>query len=260
MNALPSLFVSHGAPSLLIEDAPARDFLAGLGARFPRPEAVIVLSAHSLARVAAVGTAQRYRAVHDFGGFPDALYRVGYAPPGDPVLAARILGALGRAGIPAVDDASANLDHGAWVPLKLVFPEADIPVVPVSLEASPDDRRHIALGRALSGLRQEGILVLGSGSLTHNLRDLGLTQGAGAPPAYVGEFAEWVQRTLEAGDEDALAAWRARAPHARRAHPTTEHFLPLLAAYGAGGIRPRAERLHASVTHGALAMDAYAFH
>ncbi|QEL65165.1 protocatechuate 4,5-dioxygenase [Oryzomicrobium terrae] len=265
---LPSLFVSHGAPSLLLEDVPARDFLAGLGPQldrtYGRPRAVVAISAHDMARLTVVGSAERLETIHDFWGFPDELYRRRYNAPGSPDLAQHVAGLLGAAGINhAVADAP-GLDHGAWVPLTLMYPAADIPVVPVSLSATLDERQHLALGRALASLRREGVLVLASGSTTHNLRDLGRHLAGTPEGAYVDGFAEWLAATLAAGDEAALLDWRAATPYGRRAHPTPEHFIPLFAAYGAAygdnGAPPRAERLHHSITHGILAMDAYAFH
>ncbi|WP_334156611.1 DODA-type extradiol aromatic ring-opening family dioxygenase [Oryzomicrobium sp.] len=271
MTTLPSLFVSHGAPSLLIEDVPARDFLAGLGQHidrtYGRPRAVVAVSAHDMARLTVVGSAERLETIHDFWGFPDELYRRRYDVAGSPALARDVAGRLEAAGIPHALADAPGLDHGAWVPLALMYPEADIPVVPVSLSAHLDEAAHLDLGRTLAPLRDEGVLVLASGSVTHNLRDLGRPLAGTPEGAYVDGFADWLAAILAAGDTAALLDWRNATPYARRAHPTPEHFIPLFAAYGAAlgpangdNGAPRAERLHRSVTHGILAMDAYAFH
>jgi len=252
-----SVFVSHGAPSLPLDDVPARSFLRELGARLPRPSAIVAVSAHTIARGIVVGSAPRMHAVHDFSGFPDALHRLRYDPPGDPALASEVAARLVSDGIaPVAETVIDGLDHGIWVPLSLMFPEADVPVVVVSLDARMDGPMHVAVGRALGGLHRDGVLVLGTGSVTHNLREV----FAGAPDApvapYAVAFADWVSSRVEAGDVDALQSWQTLAPHAHRAHPTPEHFMPLLVAAGAGGA---GTVLHRSFTFGVLGMHAYAF-
>jgi 4,5-DOPA dioxygenase extradiol len=168
-----SLFVSHGAPTLPLDDVPARAFLRGLGGALPKPRAIVAISAHTVARGVLVGSAPRMHAVHDFGGFPDALYRLRYDAPGDPALAARLATRLRDAGIAPLGEATIDgLDHGIWVPLSQMYPEADVPVVVVSLDARMDAATHLAIGRALRGLDAEGVLVFASGSVTHNLRDV----------------------------------------------------------------------------------------
>lgn len=252
----PSLFVSHGAPTLPMDDIPARDFLRGLG-RSGKPRAVVAVSAHTVARGVVVGSAPRLHAVHDFRGFPPALYRLRYDPPGDTALAHRVAGMLAAADAAPVAEAEIDgLDHGIWVPLSLMYPEADVPVVVVSLDADMDPAKHLAIGQALAPLRNEDVLVLASGSLTHNLREFA-GQPIDAPAAgYAVEFADWVRNAVERGDRQALVDWQAQAPHARRAHPTTEHLVPLLVAAGAG---KRGRALHESFAFGVLGMHAYAF-
>jgi len=259
-GSLPAaIFVSHGSPTLPLDDVPARAFLRALGARLPRPRAIVAVSAHTVARGVLVGSAPRMHAVHDFGGFPDALYQLQYDPPGDPALAIRIAHRLRDAGLAPVGEATIDgMDHGIWVPLSLIWPQADVPVVVVSLDAGMDPAMHLALGRALRGLDTEGVLVLASGSITHNLRDLfagGRTLEA-QPEPYARAFADWVSAQVAAGDTAALGRWEA-APYARRAHPSAEHFVPLLVAAGVGVV---GELLHDSYTFGVLGMHAYAFH
>ena len=253
-----SIFVSHGSPTLPLDDVPARAFLRGLGARLPRPGAIVAVSAHTVARGVQVGSAPRLHAVHDFGGFPEALYRLRYDPPGDPALAERLARRLSGAGFgPVAATAIDGLDHGIWVPLSQAWPRADVPVVVVSLDARMDPAMHLALGRALRGLDAEGVLVIGSGSVTHNLRDVfagGRAIDAPVEP-YARAFADWVSARVRDGDATALLQGH-DAPHAGRAHPTPEHYLPLLVAAGAGGA---GEVLHESFTFGVLGMHAYAF-
>lgn len=259
VKRFPSLFVSHGAPTLIIEDVPARRFLVQLGKDLGTPQAIIVVSAHDIGRKPTVRTAAQLETLHDFGGFPRELYQLEYAPPGDAALAADIAGALAAAGIDHQISGDPALDHGAWVPLRLMYPDARIPVVPLSLESSLDAARHIGIGRAIAPLRSRGVLILTSGGLTHNLRDF-TGAGASAPALpYVAPFAEWMDAALGRGDARALADWQTAAPNARRAHPTADHLMPLFVGFGAGGAASRGRRLHASVTHGMLAMNAYAF-
>lgn len=255
----PPLFISHGAPDLVLHDLPGRRFLAGLGASLPRPRAVIVASAHYAAAMASVTAAAEPRTIHDFGGFPPNLYAMRYPAPGDPALAARLVALLEAARIPARLDAKWGLDHGAWIPLSLVYPSADVPIVEVSINPQAGAEYHLALGRALAPLTAEGVLLIGSGAMTHNLYEIAPPAGNDRAPAWVHAFADWVGLRLEAGDEAGLCEYLAAAPHARDNHPSTEHFLPLFVAAGAAGAGWRATRLHASVNYRALRMDAYRF-
>lgn len=257
MTAFPSVFVSHGAPTLILEDSAGRDFLAGLGKTLGRPSAILAVSAHWTTSGPAVSGATRPETVHDFYGFPDALYRLRYPAPGAPALAERAAALTG-----AAIDPSQGLDHGAWVPLLLMYPEADIPVAQFAVQPGRSAAEHIALGRQLAALRQEGVLILASGGAVHNLREFRFSRGGpGAPPAaWATGFIDWLDGALAAGDDQAVGEWLSRSPDARRAHPTDEHFLPLPVALGAAGPSPRTERLHAGFEHGSLGMQAYAFH
>ncbi len=258
MTDLPAIFVSHGAPTLVFDDVPARMFLSGLGADLPRPRAIVVISAHYEARGVKVNDAARPRMIHDFRGFPDALYEIEYPAPGDPQLAGAVVDLVRAAGLDVERDQSWGLDHGIWVPLSLMYPEADIPIVAVSVvpEAGPDHHRR--LGAALGPLRHDGVLIVGSGSFTHNLAEFrGRGSRDATAPDWVESFVDWTAQAIEDGREDDLIAYRTRAPEAVRNHPTDEHLLPLFAAMGAGGGPGR--RMHASTTFSILAMDAYAF-
>ena len=252
--SMPTIFVSHGAPTLILEDVPARTFLASLGQQLPRPTAIVAVSAHWDTDVPAVSLARKPETIHDFFGFPDDLYRLRYAAPGAPKLAERVAKLTG-----AAHDPHRGLDHGAWVPAMLGWPEADVPIFQFSVQPDQNPAYHIALGRKLASLREEGVLVMGSGSATHNLRALVRGGDASEPEPWAQEFDDWLADTVEKGDEAALADYRAQAPNAVDAHPTDEHFLPLHVAFGAAGEGARGRTLHRSFTLGNLSMAAYAF-
>jgi 4,5-DOPA dioxygenase extradiol len=260
MNRLPTLFISHGSPMLAIEDSPARQFLQQLGKSLPRPKAILVASAHwESVGAPAVSLAEQPETIHDFGGFPRALFEIAYPAPGAPAVAERAADLLERAGYSVKRSPNRGLDHGAWVPLRLMYPDADIPVLQLSLLRGATPTAHEKLGNALSALRDEGVMVIGSGSLTHNLYEF-RGQGIDAPvPAWVSDFGTWMNTQLHDRQRDALLDYRRQAPHAERNHPTEEHLLPLFVAMGAAGDDAKAERIHASFEHGVLAMDVYAF-
>lgn len=261
MSPLPTIFVSHGSPMLALHDTPARRFLQGLGSSLPRPAAIAMVSAHWETRDApAVSLAAQPATIHDFGGFPQALFEIRYPAPGAPQVAERAAALFEAAGIAVTRSAERGLDHGAWVPLSLMYPDADVPVMQVSLVRGAGPAAHHRLGRALARLRHEGVLVIGSGSLTHNLYEFHGQPVDDPAPGWVSEFERWMRERLEAGDIAALLDYRARAPSAAQNHPTEEHLLPLFVAMGAAGPGAAAQLLHASVEHGVLAMDAYAFH
>lgn len=255
---LRPLFVSHGAPTLPFEDVAARDFLEGLAKTMPRPRAILVVSAHWETRIPTVNTVERNDTIHDFSGFPAALYKLTYPAPGDPVLADRIVDLLGAAGLPVATDTQRGLDHGAWLPLMLAWPDADIPVLQLSVQSHLGPGHHLELGRALAPLTEEGALILASGSFTHDLSSW-RGQAGMDEPEWVSSFANWFDAALKEKRTCDLLAYRRLAPHAVRNHPTEEHLLPLFVALGAAGADPVATRLHASSTYGVLRMDAYAF-
>ena len=248
----PAIFVSHGAPTLPFDDVPARDFLRGLGQSLGKPRAVLAVSAHWDTDAPAANAVTVNDTIHDFGGFPQALYELRYPAPGDTALARAVADLTGGAVNP-----SRGLDHGAWVPLMLMYPDADIPVVQVSVQSRRGAGHHIALGRTLAKLREDNVLVMGSGGFVHNLRRI-------APPGspesdWSKQYADWMHGRLMTGDDAALADYRSQAPQAAMAHPTDEHLMPLLVAYGAGGEKAKVARLHSSATFGSLRMDAYSF-
>jgi 4,5-DOPA dioxygenase extradiol len=264
---LPALFISHGSPMTALEPREAGAFMQRLGPAiiqaFGRPRAIVAVSAHSLARQPVLLAGARHEAVHDFNGFPPPLYRLRYDAPGAPALAPQVAGLLADAGLPAATVDQGGLDHGIWTPLRYLFPAADIPVLPLAFVPSAAPAQVFALGKALAPLAAEGVLVIGSGSLTHNLR---LIYGAGGRPDVDAPeipesraFRDWVLARSQARDWDALFDYRRQAPHAAAMHPTDEHWLPFYAAAGAGGRAHTPQRLHASLTYGCLAMDLYGF-
>lgn len=255
---LPALFVSHGSPNLIGEDTPGREFLAGLGDSLGRPDAIVVASAHWETAVPEFTASAQPETIHDFYGFPEALYRLRYPAPGNPGLATRAVALLEGAGIPAATDARRGFDHGAWSPLLLMYPKADIPVVELSVQPGRSPAHHIAVGRALAPLREQNILVMGSGGAVHNLRALEWGR-PGDPVAWARDFDEWLDRRLGDGHDEALAAYRREAPGAVLAHPRDEHLLPVFVAYGAGGPKSRGRRIHNSFTYGSLSMAAFVF-
>lgn len=257
MNRLPSLFVSHGAPTFAIEPGLVGPRLAALGQALPRPRAVLVVSPHWLTPSPHVGLVAQPATIHDFAGFDPALYEIRYPAPGHPELARRALQLLQAAGWSPRADERRGLDHGAWVPMLHLYPHAEVPVFQVSLPSRLDADSAWSLGQALAPLADEGVLIMGSGSLTHNLHEFRAGPGDDAP--YAAEFAAWVGQAVQDGDSARLRGTLALAPHARRAHPTTEHFWPLLVAAGAAASVLPATVIEGGITHGVLAMDAFVF-
>jgi len=255
----PAIFVSHGAPLLAIQPGPAREFLSALGGMLGKPEAILAVSAHWESGDAAVSVAAQPETIYDFYGFPDELYRIKYPAPGAPGLAARAQALLGEKGIGVRAHPTRGLDHGAWVPLMLMYPDADIPVTQLTVQTALGSAHHFTLGEALRGLRDEGVLILGSGGATHNLREFGRHPEGAAPPQWVTGFQEWLAHTIESGKSGDLVRYRSLAPDAARNHPTEEHLLPLLVAAGAGSPGMPGKRVHRSHTFGVFAMDAYRF-
>jgi 4,5-DOPA dioxygenase extradiol len=255
----PAVFVSHGAPTLAIEASPAREFLAGLGRALGKPEAILVVSAHWESGEAAVSAAARPETIHDFFGFPQELYTMAYPVPGAPALAARVSKLLGAEGIATHVHPTRGLDHGAWVPLLLMYPDAGIPVTQLTVQPSMGTKHHFQIGEALRPLRDEGVLILGSGGTTHNLREFGRHRRDAPPPEWVTGFQEWLAHAVESGNTDDFLHYRQRGPDAARNHPSEEHFLPIFAAAGAGSPDVAGRRIHRSHTFGILAMDAYRF-
>lgn len=265
---LPSLFVSHGSPMIALEPGAAGQFMQRLGpaidAAFGRPKAIVAISAHTAARAPVLLAAPRHEAVYDFGGFDPRLYEMRYDAPGAPALAARVSALLASAGINVHTLDQGGLDHGNWTALRYLYPAADIPVLPLAFVPSQSPALQFALGAALAPLADEGVLVFGSGSITHNLRRV-FSGGSLHPQRDQPEipesraFRDWMAERSSTRDWDALFAYREQAPHAVDMHPTDEHLLPWYVAAGAGGRDAVPLRVHDSVEMSCLGMDAYAF-
>lgn len=259
---MPALFVSHGAPNMILHESAVRSFLLHAAADLPRPRAVISISAHFNASRPAVVADPKPGMIYDFGGFERELYSMQYPAPGDPKLALDVFERLQAAGLEPALIPERGFDHGTWVPMKLMYPAADIPVVQVSVQPRRDPRHHWQMGQAIASLADEGVMVLGSGSLTHNLHEAFGALGGLRPvdekaPTWVTAFADWFAEKVDAHDVDALLDYRERAPFAGRNHPTDEHLLPFFVALGAGGAN--GVRIHDSTNFAVLALDAYRF-
>lgn len=265
---LPALFLSHGSPMMAIDDSPARRFLLDLGRSLPRPKAIVMVSAHwETLGGHAVSLATQPETIHDFGGFAAELFEIQYPAPGAPEAAAQAATLLEQADFKVMRSARRGLDHGAWVPLLLMYPDADIPVAQVSLQRGGSPADHERMGRALAVLREQGVLIIGSGSLTHNLYEFRGGPVDAPVPSWVSEFDDWMHEKLLSGQRDQLLDYRSLAPYAVRNHPSDEHLLPLFVAMGAAqgagqgstDKTIKAERLHTSYEYSILAMDMYAF-
>jgi len=255
---LPSLFISHGSPMLALEPGDSGPALARLAGQLPKPKAIVIVSAHWESDELLVSANPQPRTWHDFGGFPQALHEVQYPAPGNPELATRVADLLTAARLPARLDAQRPFDHGVWVPLSLMYPEADVPVVQVSLPSRQGPALQTQVGQALASLRQEDILLIGSGSITHNLRDLDWNAGPESIEPWAKSFRDWIVEKLAANDEAALHDYRRLAPNAVRSHPSDEHLLPLYFARGAGA-GAEFSVAHQGFIMGTLGMDIYRF-
>ena len=253
---MPTVFVSHGAPTMALHPGAAGEALRQLGRQWPKPAAILMVSAHWETQLPSLSTATQPETIHDFFGFPAPLYQLRYTAPGAPALAQRAAGLLQQAGMAANLDPHRGLDHGAWVPLRYLYPEADVPVTQLSIQPQLSPLHHYRVGEALRPLTQEGVLIVASGSLTHNLGEFRMRAEQVSP--YVKDFQAWVHEALDGHDLCALIDYRKLAPDAVRAHPTDEHFLPLFVALGAAGAGP-VHRYTDEVTFGVIAMDGYVF-
>jgi 4,5-DOPA dioxygenase extradiol len=259
--SLPTLFVSHGAPTLPLEPGvPAHQFLAGLGKHFPDISAVLCISAHWNTPRPAVNAVAEPATIHDFYGFPRELYGISYPARGAPDIARRIARLVETAGLPCDTDTGRGLDHGAWVPLMLMYPDARVPVVQLSIQGHLDPATHLALGDAIAPLRHEGVLVIGSGGAVHPLGDPAVALGEGEPTgAWAVAFNDWLNRAVTDGDRTSLVRYRELATSAAHAQPYPDHFMPLLVALGAAGPGAKGTVIHQSWYWGNLGMGAYEF-
>lgn len=260
MSQQPALFVSHGAPTFALKPGAAGAAIAAAAQALATPRAIIMVSAHWDTDIPSVGFAEHPETIYDFWGFPDALYVLRYPATGCREAASEVVAAIAAAGFPVHEDAQRGLDHGAWVPLRMMFPNADIPVIPLSIQSHAGPEHQYRLGKALAPLAEKGFLVIASGSITHNLRDYQMAaRNGGETPSYVRQFTDWLADHLQAHDIPALLDYRRQAPGALQAHPSDEHLLPLFVALGAGGEQSIVQRIHTGIDDYVIAMDAYAF-
>ena len=262
MESFPAVFISHGSPLQALDGGRTAEAWRALAAELPRPRAVLAVSAHWETEHPVVSAAMAPETIHDFGGFPRALFEIQYPAPGAPWLAERVRELLSGGGLEVSVDPVRGLDHGAWVPMREMYPDADVPVAQLSIQPHLGPEHHVRLGRLLAPLAREGVLIAATGSMTHNLSDWRPSHrdaaGYSTPPLpYVTAFQEWMHDKLVRNDLPALIEYRARAPQAARAHPSDEHLLPLYVAIGTGGSDVR--RVHGDLKEAALAMDVYTF-
>lgn len=250
------LFISHGGPDVLINGSPAPAVWQQHASDNPRPRAILIMSAHYLAQQPLLASPPAWQTVHDFGGFPAELYQLQYPAHGDQAIQQHIMQCLAAAGIHAQYDGADGLDHGAWVPLLAMYPKADIPVIAISTLPRQNARAHYQLGLALATQAEEGIMIIGSGSITHNLRELSRHNTTVAPWAKA--FADWIATHILANDIETLLNWENQAPFAKQNHPGSEHLLPLFFALGAAAGKV-GRSLHRDIELRALAMDVWMF-
>jgi 4,5-DOPA dioxygenase extradiol len=258
-NLRNTLFVPHGAPTFALHPGAAGAAMAQVASFLKTPRAIIVVSPHWETAYPTVGTGAHLETIHDFYGFPSALYDIKYPATGCPEGAQVVINAL-KAHFPRVEaDPTRGLDHGAWIPLLQMFPDADVPVIPLSVQSHAGPEHAYAVGQALAELASQDFLVLASGNLTHNLGDYRVSAQGGQSPAYVQVFADWVAQHMAEGEVDALLNYRHALPEGRRAHPTEEHLLPLFVALGAAGQDATPSPFYRGISDHVLAMDGYAF-
>ena len=257
MTLMPTLFVSHGPPTILLMEGATTDFLRSLGRQLPRPEGVLCVSAHWETVDPQITTASRHETIHDFGG-PRTLFEMTYDAPGDPKLAREATKLIQDDGIRIDADRERGLDHGAWVPLMMMYPDANIPVVQLSVQTEHDPEHHLKLGQALKPLREKGVLIIGSGGAVHNLKDIDQYQIDSTPPEYVTAFDAWLERKTSAGSVPDLINFLHAAPDAGQAHPyPAEHFLSFFVPLGAAYEGAVGRKIHHEFMFGTLSMAAY---
>lgn len=256
MALTPTLFVSHGAPSLILEKDETTQFFTELSSILPPLNGIICISAHWESPQPLVTFNPLRKTIYDFSGFPEALYQVEYPATGSEGLANQAIAALKTANFPAQLQPTRGFDHGVWVPLKLMYPAANIPVIQLSIQSSQNAEYHWQMGRALRQLREDDILILASGSATHDLQGFRHYRQDAAPLDYALHFDQWLVNAIETGDRQTLLNYEQTAPEARHNHPTPEHFLPLFVAMGAAD-QAQGQRLHQGFTYGTLSMAAF---
>jgi 4,5-DOPA dioxygenase extradiol len=262
------LFVPHGAPTFALQPGAAGAAMTKLAQSFKAPRAIVVVSPHWETAVATVGTATQLETIHDFGGFDPRLYELRYPATGCPEAAQQVVAALQAQGFTVQQDPHRGLDHGAWIPLRQMFPEADIPVIPLSVQTHLGPGHAYRIGQALAALTEENFLIVASGNVTHNLRDYMTARMAGGQTPdyvqnfadYVQNFADWVHQHMLQKDVPALLNYRQTSASGARAHPSEDHLLPLFTALGAAGPAAQPDAFYRGISDYVIAMDGYAFY
>ncbi|MCL6662266.1 DODA-type extradiol aromatic ring-opening family dioxygenase [Paenibacillus amylolyticus] len=254
---MPSLFIAHGAPSLALEENVYTEFLQKLGQELPKPKAIVLFSAHWESTTQLVSSVANYETIYDFGGFQPELYQIKYPAQGQAETTAEVERLFAEAGIPVQTDDVRGLDHGAWVVLRLLYPDADIPVIALSVNRYLTGEQQYQVGQALASLGEQDILVIGSGGTVHNLRRLNW-ESNGVDP-WASEFDNWLHDKLVSWDTESLFSYDTLAPSAQAAVPTPEHFVPLLLAMGAGHQDKQASLLFKAYQYGNLSLSCWKF-
>lgn len=257
-KSLPTVFISHGPPTLLLENIPAREFLKNLGKTYRNVNAVLCISAHWITTKPTVNAVEVNETIHDFYGFPPELYQIEYPALGSPELANNAADLLNNGGLHCEIDYNRGLDHGAWVPAMLMFPDLGIPVFQLSIQQHMDPKSHYMLGKAIKSLKQEGVLILGSGGAVHPLGYAPLRPGA-KTDQWAQDFDSWLTKSVTKGNYTALLNYRELAPYPERAHPYPNHYMPLITTMGAVGEDVNGELIHHSWLWGDMGMGAYEF-
>jgi 4,5-DOPA dioxygenase extradiol len=255
-SVMPVVFVSHGSPMTALDQGPYAKALAAFGMTVD-PKAIVVISAHWQEPGIRIASGSKPELIYDFGGFPQELYALRYNAPGSPELAAAVKVDLERAGMVVSLDEKRGWDHGVWVPLRLMFPDARIPVVAVSLPYGESPEKLYGVGKAIGALRMRGVLIMGSGGIVHNLRLMNWAQKDAVVDGWAVEFERWVLDTIEQGDLPKLFAFERLAPHAKKAVPTPEHFVPLFPVLGAAGEAVRLTPIFEGVEYGNMSMFSF---
>lgn len=258
MKPFPSLFISHGMPVMAILPSATHHFLKNLGKKLGRPEAIVCVSAHWETVGAMLSGADNPGTVHDFYGFPRQLYEITYPAPGNPSLASDIKKIFSENSISSTIDPDKGFDHGVWVPLCLMYPDADVPVIQLSFQGDLTPEHHFYMGKALARLRREGVLIMGSGGATHNLEDLHGRKMHDEPVSYAVNFDAWLEKAITSGDIQSLLDFKRQGPEAEKNHPyPSDHFLPLFVPLGAAGEKSKGELIHKEFIYGILSLAAY---
>ncbi|MBP3040083.1 dioxygenase [Bacillaceae bacterium Marseille-Q3522] len=258
---LPSFFIAHGAPLIAIEENEYTQFLNRLGEILPRPKAIVLFSAHWESSVQKVSEINQYQTIYDFGGFPEELYRIEYPAKGNKDIAQEITELFTQQGVPYETDRKRGLDHGAWVVLRLLYPNADIPVISMSVNPHLTPEEQYKIGKSLSVLREKDVLIIGSGGTVHNLRALKMVQDDGEIDHWALEFDKWLEQHLNSWDLESLYQYRSLAPGADLAVPRygIEHFIPIFYAMGAADNGQKATLMHRSYRYGNLSHSVWQF-